>query len=188
MSENNDNIDLHDITALESIRQGVPCTFEEYSQMLEVIVARVLEGYDSPLQTLTVFALLSDAYEKIKPQIMTDAIGEFYKFKEGSKNELLFGLYSISEGVVGVSYDYSNDVIWRNLNDELQTLRAQYIEPIEARMKKREEYLRGYAKRTDQTVGIDVDETTGEQFTVVAPIIKSGKNSLKLTLIKKSKK
>lgn len=110
----------------------------------------------------------------VKGLIMEAAVEEFQKSYGSGKH--MIQNFEVEQAETGVKYNYSNDPVWQELNDELKV--------AQERIKAREERLKA-AKKPDILKGEEYDteihKSTGEMITIEPPI-KTSTTVLKCTL------
>lgn len=153
---------------------------DKVSALREQVVTDVENGEIDPLKLIIAiqnFSKVFIGYNKdkgVKSLVMEMAIAELEKFGKGP-HEILNYKAEIAE--TGVSYDYSHDPIWKDLNEEFESMKQK--------LKDRENMLKS-AKVPDVLKGEDYDTgitPDGEVFAIKRPT-KISTTTVKLTLNK----
>lgn len=135
------------------------------SSLIDQVCHSLTEGNEDPVKALVMGKKLDELSKKYNEKVRQLVSGKI-KLQKG-ESYIKYDV-EITEEETGVRYDYSkcNDAEWNQLNDE--------IEPLLAKRKEREEFLKTIRKEF-------VDEETGE---IIQPPLRSGKLGYKLSLKK----
>jgi hypothetical protein len=152
---------------IEISKQINKIDLEEFAQKT---INNVVEGYESAMETIAKCEAVLKIVETIKKTIMQNAVDEFQARKEGNKKTLIIGNFELEHLETGIRYDYSEDVIWRNITQQIKEANELFIEPLEKEKKSREEVLKATARNyVNATKTFDVDTNTGETFERIPP-------------------
>lgn len=145
----------------------MPQSKEEIALFVAKSVAMVRDGMANPLDVTIQLKYVEEAIKQIREQIADMAISEADKY--GKSFEHLNAKIDVS--FVGVKYDYSSckDTGWESLEEDCNYLLKK--------KKERESFL-----KTIKAPMQIADELTGGEGITVYPPIKSGRESLKITL------
>ncbi len=138
---------------------------ENISLIVSNVAHRLNEGLEDPIKALVIGRKLDELSKTYNDSIRQLVSGKI-KLQKGEQL-VMYGT-QITEEETGVRYDYSycNDGEWDLLTSQ--------IEPLLAKRKAREEFLKTLRKEF-------IDEDTGE---VIQPPLRTGKLGYKLTLKK----
>lgn len=143
---------------------------ENLDDFAQKIISDVVDGYESPMETIAKCEALLKIVENVKKTIMKNAVDEFQARKEGNKKTLNIGNFEVEYLETGIRYDYSEDVIWRNITQQIKEANELFIEPLEKERKSREDILKATARNyVNATKTFDVDTNTGETFERIPP-------------------
>lgn len=147
---------------------------KDIPQIKEQIVALVTEGYADPLKVLATISAFQKIFEgdDRNPGVRKIITGMALDILEKNKGKVMVGNFELAVASRG-TYDYSNDPIWRELNDKATVAKEL--------LKNREERLKT-VKAPDALVGRKPEtELHGDELITVRPPIKSTSESIRIT-------
>lgn len=144
-----------------SILNSIPTTGKEEIALFSSKLNEDLDlGTQNPLQVLKAFKAVEKAFEMIKPKLTEFAITEAKKYP-GKEFEAFGVEFSVKEA--GVKWDYSG------CGDLKHTALMKKKAALDKEIKEREEFLRAIKNPLEN----NVDEDTGEIYTIHPPVKKS---------------
>lgn len=140
-------------------------TKTDIKKVADMLISDVESGNENPLSLALKIKVWEELMKEAKERLAKYSLDEIALHKDGKTT--LHGA-KIERVEAGVKYDYSNDIVWKELNEELETLKSS--------LKYREDLL----KSIPQFMSI-VDDQTGEM--IPAPL-KTSTTTIKITLAK----
>lgn len=129
------------------------------------IIQDVKDGFADPLETAIKVEGIKKVCEAVRDGLEGEVRAELMKYGRDAATKLDA---KIEASETGTKYDYSGDIIWCRINDQ--------ITPLVEKLKQREAML-----KTLTSSITEVDPETGEVI-IVSPPNKTSKSSFKITL------
>jgi len=142
-------------------------TSTEVDHFSDQVITAVKEGNESPLKVLIQLKAMERASERIRKEIMVNALTEAEKFP-GTKFEFLGN--DIEKAEFGTKYDYASS------GDPVYNQRLKILEDAAAQLKERETFLRAVKEPFNL-----LDEGTGE-VSIITPPHKKSTSGLKIII------
>jgi len=143
-----------------SVLDNLPGSKIEINMFVDHVKNALEEGNSNPLGVLKAFKAIEKSFETLKPKITELALIEAKKYP-GKSFELFGAEFSTKEA--GIRWDYSN------CNDPELTKLNKELELAQLAVKQRQEVL----QTLDSPVHENVNEDTGEVYTIYPPVKKS---------------